>query len=308
MKQPSFWIVATLLPLAPPAVFGGWALSLVTAGPLAAQEAPLLVSTEWLADNLDDANLVVLHVGNQSSFDQGHVQGARLLPLQSFAPEVEGMSTEMPDPDALRESLEAAGVSDGSRIVIYSASHPPQLAARLYVTLEHLGLTGGSSLLDGGLRAWQSEGRPISTEAAPVERGSLSELRPGSAIVADHVRARLEDGRATVMDARDPQFWTGEQQNQQRAARPGRVPGAVNLPFRTVVDESGRFLPEEEIRALFRTAGVEEGAAVVTYCHVGQQASLLFFAARMLGLDARLYDGSYEDWSGRMELPVDTGP
>jgi thiosulfate/3-mercaptopyruvate sulfurtransferase len=119
------------------------------------------------------------------------------------------------------------------------------------------------------------------------------------------VRDRLGDGRAIVMDARDTPFWTGEQRNQQRAARPGRVPGAKNVPFSTLFDESGRMLAADKLAALFTRAGVPEGQPIVTYCHVGQQASLLFLAARLLGRDVQLYDGSFEDWSKRMELPVE---
>jgi thiosulfate/3-mercaptopyruvate sulfurtransferase len=110
------------------------------------------------------------------------------------------------------------------------------------------------------------------------------------------------------MDARDTPFWTGAQLNQQRAARAGRVPGARNVPFNRLVEESGRLLGVEELRALFAQAGVAPGRPVVVYCHVGQQASLLLVAARLLGHEVRLYDGSYEDWSKRPELRVETGP
>jgi thiosulfate/3-mercaptopyruvate sulfurtransferase len=276
--------------------------------PLVAQQAPTLVTTEWLAANLTDPSLVVLHVGNQASFDGGHIPGARLMPLASFAPEINGLSTEMPDLETLRETLEAAGVSSSSRIVVYSATNPPQLAARLYITLDEFGLGARSSFLDGGLTAWRAENRATATDNPAVARGSITSRagRPESLLVDyAYVRDRIADGRAVVMDARDTPFWTGEQRNQQRAARAGRVPGAKNVPFNTLVDASGRLLAPDALAALFARAGVPEGQPVVTYCHVGQQASLLFLAARVLGRDVRLYDGSYEDWSKRPELPVE---
>jgi thiosulfate/3-mercaptopyruvate sulfurtransferase len=275
--------------------------------PAAPEAAPLLVSSEWVAGVLGEEGIVLLHVGSDSSHAAGHIPGARPLPLSGFAPEVDGMSTEMPDPSRLRDLLEGAGVSADSRIVIYSASHPPQFAARLYLTLEHFGLGHRASILDGGLRGWEREGRPLSTDPPGVERGTLPELTPGGDLLVgfDQVARRMSGGGATIVDARDAPFWTGEQHLQARAARPGRIPGARNVPFRSLVTESGHFLDPAALRALFREAGIQEGEPVVAYCHVGQQASLLTVAARLLGHPVELYDGSWEDWSQRMELAAE---
>jgi thiosulfate/3-mercaptopyruvate sulfurtransferase len=289
--------------------------ALATAGPVraqalaSAQNADVVVSTQWLADHLNDPGLVIFHVGNDASYTQGHVPGARLMPLASFAPERNGLSTELPDAAAFDELLEAAGVTSNSRIVVYSATNPPQLAARLYVTLDHFGLSPRTSLLDGGMVAWRAENRPIATEPTPAATRGSVELRTRLGLVVDHnyVQQRLTDRAATVMDARDTPFWTGAQQNQQRAARPGRVPSAKNVPFNRLVADGGKLLGVEQLRALFEQAGVSSGSPVVVYCHVGQQASLLFVAARLLGHEVRLYDGSYEDWSKRSELTVETG-
>ncbi len=284
------------------------------AGEMPREAAPILVTADWLEARLPGAPgagegpLAILHVGSDSSFAAGHIPGARPLALARFAPEVGGLGTEMPDPQDLRELLEEAGVSADSRVVIYSATHPPQFAARLYLTLEHFGLGARASILDGGLRGWEAEGRPLATGPGGARaRGSLPELAPQGDLLVDHrfVEARMEDGAAALMDARDPQFWTGEAHLQARAERPGRIPGALNLPFRSLVDESGHFLDEEALRGLFAEAGVQPGEPVVSYCHVGQQASLLAVAARLLGHPVRLYDGSWEDWSRRPELPAE---
>jgi thiosulfate/3-mercaptopyruvate sulfurtransferase len=271
------------------------------------QQAAVLVSTEWVTANLDSPDLVLLHVGNQASYDGGHIPGARLMPLATFAPEREGLTTEMPDAAALREALEAVGIGTRSRIVVYSATtSQAQLAARLYITLERFGLGGQASILDGGLTAWRAESRAVTADAPAVARGSVTLSERGSVLVDyTFVRDNLGSGRTVVMDARDTPFWTGEQRNQQRAARAGRIPGAKNVPFHTLLDAQGRLLAPEALAALFTRAGVPDGQPIVTYCHVGQQASLLFLAARVLGRDVRLYDGSYEEWSRRPELPIE---
>jgi len=189
-----------------------------------------------------------------------------------------------------------------------AARHPQTLAARLWITFRHIGLGHNAVLLDGGLRAWQAEQRPLETTAPVVARGSV-QPRVRNDVLVDHawVQQRITDGNAAILDARDEPFWTGAQHNTRRAARPGRVPGAINIPFRTLVDDNGRLLDRAQLQAAFTGAGVTPGQIVVTYCHVGQQASLLFVAAHVLGHDVRLYDGSFEDWSRRLELPVEAG-
>ena len=288
------------------AFFLAVAVAAFAAPPLQSQNPRVLVSTDWLQANLPDASLVVLHVGDDVSYAEGHIPGARLMPPAAFSVERGGLSTEMPEAAVLSEALESAGISNDSRIVIYTTSHPPQPAARLYVTLDYFGLGERTSLLDGGLRAWRAEGRPLSTEPTLSTRGQV-ELRPRPELLVDHtyLHERLDDPQLAVVDARDTPFWTGAQRNERRAARAGRLPGAHSLPFSTLIDDSGRLLAPGALAALFEQAGIRPGQPIVAYCHVGQQASLLLVAARHLGHDARLYDGSYEDWSRRTELPVE---
>jgi thiosulfate/3-mercaptopyruvate sulfurtransferase len=271
-------------------------------------DAPVVVPPAWLSDHLRDAKLVVVHVGDAASYAAAHIPGARLMPLASFSTTRDGLSTEMPDAAALQEVLETAGISNDSRIIIYAATNPPTLAARLYVTLDYFGLSATTSLLDGGLVAWRAAGRAVATDAPAPTRGTVT-LAPRPDVLADvaFVSARLGDSRSVILDARDPRYWTGAERNQQRAARAGRIPSARNVPYNTVVGDSGFFLENAALATLFSKAGVPDGQPVVTYCHVGQQASLLFVAARLLGREARLYDGSFEDWSKRMELRVDSG-
>jgi thiosulfate/3-mercaptopyruvate sulfurtransferase len=280
------------------------------AGGASAQSAvPVLVSTAWLSDHLRDDKLVILHVGNEGSFTPGHIPGARLMTLASFAPARDGRSTEMPDSATLGELLRNAGISSDSRIIVYAATNPPTLAARLYVTLDQFGLGAQTSMLDGGLRAWRAENRALSTEATPATRGTVA-LRPRADLLADHLYVSSFLGKTTsaIVDARDTGFWTGAQQNTNTAPRAGRIPGARNVVYSSLVAETGLMHSRDSLTAIFTAAGVTPGQPVIAYCHVGQQASLVFLAARLAGHEVRLYDGSYEDWSKRTDLPIETGP
>ena len=107
-----------------------------------------------------------------------------------------------------------------------------------------------------------------------------------------------------MLDARAARFYTGAEAGQM--PRAGHIPSAKNIPFSSLVDEStNKFKSVESLRDLFNTAGVKPADSVATYCHIGQQASLLYFVARYLGYEAHLYDGSFQDWSNRSELPVE---
>jgi thiosulfate/3-mercaptopyruvate sulfurtransferase len=180
--------------------------------------------------------------------------------------------------------------------------------ARVYFTLDYLGLGDRTSILDGGLPAWRAEGKPVTTEARESKPGKFTP-RPNDKLVVDAawVSANLHRPGVAILDARASKFYTGEEAGMM--PRGGHIPSARSIPFSALVEESNnRFKSAEALRALFATANVKPGDSVATYCHIGQQASLLYFVARYLGYDAHLYDGSFEDWSHRPELPVERSP
>jgi thiosulfate/3-mercaptopyruvate sulfurtransferase len=270
--------------------------------------APLVVSTAWLADHLHDKGLVLFHIGDRATravYDSVHIPGAQFLaPLSEFStPRVEGaLYLELPSVAVLDSVLESKGISDDSHIVLYNAKQYFSPTSRALFTLEYMGLGGRVSILDGGLEAWQAEGRPTTAEVPTVTAGHFTP-HPHPELVADaeFVKAHLEDNGVRILDARDTSFYNGRDTHQ---GRNGHIPGAASLPFTSTVDSAGKFLVPTRLRALFAQAGVKDGQTVVTYCHIGQQASLVWFAARYLGFTAKLYDGSFQDWAARAELPV----
>jgi thiosulfate/3-mercaptopyruvate sulfurtransferase len=177
--------------------------------------------------------------------------------------------------------------------------------ARVFMTLDYLGLGDRTSILDGGLPAWRAEKRPVTADLREPKRGSFTP-RPNPKLVVDAawVSTNLNKTGVAIVDARAAKFYTGAEAGQM--PRAGHIPSAKSIPFSSVVeDPTNKFKSVEALRGLFSAAGVKESDTVATYCHIGQQASLLYFVARYLGYEAHLYDGSFEDWSHRPELPVE---
>lgn len=264
------------------------------------REAPMLVSTQWLADHLNDPDLVLLHVGGEKDYAAGHIPGARRLSLADVSVSgPEGLRLEMPPLEKLRDALGQAGVTNDSRIVVYPANESVPAATRVWFTLEYAGLGARASLLDGGLPLWKAEGRPLSTTAAPAAP-TRPRLAPRTDLIvgADWVRAKLNDPDVRLIDARAPEYYSGAKAGQM--PRAGRIPGATNVPFNSLLDEQLKLRPAGELRAR-----IPSGKELVAYCHIGQQATLLYFASRLLGENIRLYDGSFQEWSRRSDLPVE---
>ncbi len=269
---------------------------------------PAVVTTAWLADHLHDKGLLLFQIGDRATralYDSTHIPGAQFLaPLSDFStPRVEGaLSLELPSVATLDSVFEAKGISDDSRIVLYFAREYFSPTSRAYFTLEYMGLGGRVAILDGGLEAWRKEGRPVTADLPTVSPGHFTP-HPHPELVADaaFVKAHLEDKKVRIVDARDTSFYNGR---ETRQGRNRHIPGAASLYFGSVVDSSGKFLSPQELRVLFTGAGIAPGQTVVTYCHIGQQASFVWFAARYLGFTAKLYDGSFQDWAAHPELPV----
>ncbi len=279
-------------------------------GPAHAQGTPeLLVDVAWLAQHAADRGLVVLHVGNKADYDAGHIPGAQLIAEEDVSAPHDmsnprDLMLELPTLDALRAKVAAFGISDDSRVVVYVGRNAAvQSATRIVFTLDYLGLGARTSLLNGGLRAWLGAGRPVEKEPTPAAAGKLA---PGagraSVVGADFVASVRQRPNHVLVDARAPVFYTGITPTMNGKA--GHIPGAVNIPFTEITDNEQR-IDRARVEALFRKAGVKPGDTVVVYCHVGQQATAVIFAARLLGHAAVLYDGAFQDWAVNDRGPVE---
>ena len=249
---------------------------------------------------------MLLHVGEAADYKAGHIPGAKFLPYDAISQRRNGLMLEMPLVAVLDSALESLGVSDDSRIVLYWSKDWYSPTTRVFLTLDYLGLGEKTSILDGGFAAWKSAGGPVTTAMPASTRGRLT-IHPRSDVIVDAtaVRSAIGDTRTAIIDARDPRFYTGQATGMH--AREGHVPGAKNLPFNTLIDEGGTFKSRETLEKLLDAVGATPDRRVISYCHIGQQATVVYFAARLLGRDARLYDGSWDEWSRMSELPIETG-
>jgi thiosulfate/3-mercaptopyruvate sulfurtransferase len=302
-----FFAVALLLALflTPPGTLGQKAPTKAAASQ---ERVPMLVTTDWLSEHLSDPSLVLLQIGEKNEYAKAHIPGAQFLEYDSIStPHGQGLMLELPPVEQLVSVFENLGVSNRSHVVLFFGNDRVTPTTRVYWTLDYLGLGDRTSILDGGLPAWRSAGRPIAKDQKRPPKGSITPA-PRKEIVADAawVSSHLSQPGITILDARTPEFYTGKESDGN--PRDGHIPGAENLSYLSVVNEdTNKFKNPDQLKALFSAAGLKPGNLMVSYCHIGQRATILYFTAKMLGFDAKMYDGSWEDWSHRKDLPIVKG-
>ena len=272
---------------------------------LAQTSAGLLVSPSELAAMLKDPTVVVVAVGQPKEFEAGHVPGARFVRYGDIAIDIDGLQSELPPVDQLQRVLAAAGISDRSKVIIYGSTIA---ATRMFFTLDYFGHPF-ARVLNGGLTAWKANGGAVEFGPAPGVAAATSltpKLQPDRVVSADWIKERLSSPRMTLLDARPDAEFTGADGGMNGMHVKGHLPDARQLVWNTLLDSSGTFLPDTELRKRYEAIGAAKGTPLVSYCMVGMRASVTYFVARHLGYDARMYDGSIVDWT-RRKLPAVMG-
>lgn len=266
---------------------------------------PLLVTTQWLSEHLDDPGLVLIDAGEAVAYRRAHIRGASGLPH----PYLKGQADEllaMP-PDDFQALVRRLGVSAESEVVIYD-DNASLHAARVWWVFELYG-HAHIRVVDGGLNAWLEEGRPLTS--APARR-PVGNFTPAERAVVrctlDDVRSAV-DARQQVWDARSDGEWDGSESREN--ARVGHVPGARHLEWVRLMQgpPHRRFRSLADMRSILQKAGIDPAAATIAYCQSGVRAAFGAFVLRLLGNEqARAYDGSMGEWANREDTALVVEP
>lgn len=277
-----------------------------------------LVSTAWLAEHLNSPDVRVVDGSwylptegrdPHGEYDEQHIPGAVFFDIDDIADETSSLPHMLPSPEKFSSKVRKLGLGDGVRIVVYDGGNMMG-AARVWWTFRAFGHED-IAVLDGGLAKWLAEGHPVTDEVTtPKERHFTARQNTFLVRNLDQVRANIETGREQLVDARGAGRFTGDEPEIRPGLRGGHIPGSRNLPYVNLLNPDGRTVVDaDKIAAAFVEAGIDPAKPVITTCGSGISASFLALALHLIGSKrVAVYDGSWTEWGGRDEMPVETGP
>jgi thiosulfate/3-mercaptopyruvate sulfurtransferase len=276
----------------------------------------VLVSTDWVAEHLDDPNVRIAEVDEDITlYRQGHLPGAVILNWHTELqrPDVR----DFIDADAFGALMEAKGIDNDTIVVLYG-DKSNWWAAYAFWFFKYNG-HDDVRLMNGARQKWADEDRPLATDEPRYPKGSYrvryrdETIRAYAADVLQHL-LKVKDGKGALVDVRSPAEYTGEKLHmaeypQEGALRGGHIPGARNIPWAQAANADGTFKSAEELTELYRPKGVTAEKEVVTYCRIAERSSHSWFVLKyLLGYPhVRNYDGSWTEWGNMVGVPIEQG-
>ena len=245
------------------------------------------VSADWVSEHIERPGYLLIDPRTAMRYLMGHLRGAVNVPFKKL----QGPDGRIGHPEQLAAAFGEAGLGDDGIPVLYDHQDGRNAAMAAWV-LEYLG-RNDVHVMDMLFESWKEEGREVLYRPVPTEPKAFApRLDPSVRITIDDLAAHAG---SKLLDTRTPEEYLGQTEGMDH--RPGRIPGAVNLPHSEMAGAGGRLLIEPELlRRRLATAGIAPGDTVVAYCRSGVRASLAYLSMRQAGYDVRLYDGSYAEW------------